>query len=195
MEKILSKLQVNDWVQTWIQEERTASLFGVLSTIGLDGTPKSRIIAIREINEKGVLFFTQLSSEKVQQIQQCNKVCITLFLPENKRQISLEGEALALDEKQNDHYWSSYPKTSQIRFLVYGPESGKEIESNKNLDEKLKESLTKHQDQVLDRPEAYVGYRIDPSVIKLYQLNLDRISDSFILTKDSDEWSHQRIVP
>ena len=181
MEKILSGTQANDWMQTWIKEEKTASLFGVLSTTGLDGTPKARVIAIREINEEGVLFFTQLSSEKVQQIQQCNDVCITLFLPDNRRQISLEGKATALESDQNDYYWSSYPKISKIRFLIYGPESGKQIESNAGLDEKLKKSLTQYQDQVINRPEAYVGYRIDSSVIKLYQLNLDRISDSFVL--------------
>ncbi len=195
MEKILSNLQINDWIQKWIHEEKTTSLFGVLSTVGLDGVPKARIVSVREIDEKGILFFTQQGSEKVKQIEHCHQVCMTLFLPDNRRQISFEGKAVALDEKQNDHYWSSYPKIPQTRFLVYGPRSGEKIESNDPLDEKLKENLIEYQDQVIQRPESYIGYQIIPSVVKLYQLNLDRISDSYILTKNGDKWPLQRVVP
>jgi len=48
---------------------------------------------------------------------------------------------------------------------------------------------------VIERPESYVGYLIKPEYIDFYQLNTDKISDSFIAEYKNKEWILNRRVP
>jgi pyridoxamine 5'-phosphate oxidase len=58
-----------EWIERWVAEENSAPLFGILATVDDQCKPHTRTIAIREINKKGILFFTQKGSKKVQQLE------------------------------------------------------------------------------------------------------------------------------
>lgn len=169
---------------------------GVLATVDKLGLPHTRTIAIREINNKGALFFTQQGSEKVTHLKNNSNVSLTIVLPNKKRQVSLQGEAEALSETENSEYWKTYDKISRIRFMVYGGDSGKIIPNNDALDKQLREAMKKYSPALLEqRPKAYVGYRINPVVIKMYQLNDEKISDSYLINKTGESWHLQRVSP
>lgn len=189
----MSKLDPFQWINEWIAEEEYTPKFGVLATVDPSSTPYTRTIAIREITEKGLLFFTQKGSKKVKHLTRNPAASFTLYLPDHQRQITLRGTATPLSEAENDSYWATYPKESKLRFLVYGPRSGEPIESSSELDEEL-EHLRK-QTPPLSRPEAYVGYRIVPTVFEFYQLNSDRLSNAFIVTQNGPTWTCMRVVP
>ncbi len=183
------------WTETWLDEEGTSPFFGVLATVDADNKPHTRTIAIREIDRNGVLFFTQKGSKKVQHMQDNPAVSLTLYLPVHKRQITFRGIVKALSDEENDRYWMTYPKESQLRFLVYGPRSGEEIAGNEQMDKQLGQLRKEYQDRDPVRPDAYVGYRIQPDTFELYQLNADRISDSYLIRRNNDNWDFLRVVP
>ena len=95
----------------WASEEKSGVKFGVLGTVDSKNKARTRTIAIRQINEWGILFFTQRGSEKVQHIKQNSFVSLTIYLPDSKRQIVVDGTAEALSDKENSQYWNTYPKT------------------------------------------------------------------------------------
>lgn len=194
MFKTLSTDAVFGWIQEWVREESRNLLVGALATAS-NNIPYSRLVAIKEINAQGVVFFTQLGSQKVQQIADNPMVSITIFLPEHARQIIIAGKAMALSEQENQQYWKAYPKESQLRFIVYGPRSGEKIKDNSDLDELLNNYRQQYQNKSVEKPEAYIGYRIAIQELKLYQLNAQSISDSFILTPDDLNWKLSQLVP
>jgi pyridoxamine 5'-phosphate oxidase len=189
----LNTEELYHWIEIWNSEEMNPRILGVLATVDKSGKPHTRTVAIREINADGILFFTQIGSEKVKHFKNQSAVALTVILPKHSRQISFCGEVSALSNEENQKYWEGYPKKSQIRFMVYGPKSGRIISDNSSLDSELLE-LTK-ENKSFKRPDAYVGFRIHPSEIKLYQLNSDRISDSFVMNKESEKWDVSRVVP
>lgn len=189
---------INDpfqWLEGWLSDQKIGSLLGILATVGIDGKPYTRTISIREVNEKGVLFFTQSKSKKTQHIQNKPATSLTIYLPKSKRQITLHGLAKALSTEETISYWNRYPKESQLRFLVYGPRSGEKISSNAPLDEALEKLKDTYRDTRPDRPESYVGYRICPGAFEFYQLNMDRMSDAFIVDRINGKWKCTRVVP
>lgn len=182
------------WINNWILEEKSKLLLGVLSTC-FENNPYSRTIAIKEIKESGVLFFTQKCSKKVQHISRNSNVSLTILLPSKLRQITLRGEVMPLSDADNNKYWNIYAKDSQIRFLVYGSQSGEIINDNTQLDKDLKEKQIKLANLKIDKPDSYVGYLIKPKYIDFYQLNNDQISDSFIAKLENNKWVLSRQVP
>lgn len=184
-----------DTITSWLQEESDPLKLAVLATVDEKGIPHSRVVAVKEINECTLTFFTQKGSTKVKQITHNNRVSITLILFEKRRQITLEGIAMPLSEQENQSYWETYSKESQIRFTVYGSNSGNQVTDPSRLNDQLKEAQKKYQDHAPEKPEAYVGYKIEPSTIKLYQLNDDTISDSYIGQKLESNWTFKKVVP
>jgi len=191
----LSDHKINEWIQGWVNDETENLTLGILATVDSKGIPHSRCVSVREINKREPLFFTQKGSQKVKQIESNSAVSMTISLIEKKRQLIFEGIAEALSEEENVEYWSTYPKLAQTRFMVYGPQSGNLIADNSMLDAKLQDLLEEFKNAPIERPEAYVGYRIKPTIIKMYQLNGDRISDSYVGFKDERGWKLQRVVP
>ncbi|TDT66952.1 pyridoxamine 5'-phosphate oxidase [Allofrancisella inopinata] len=194
-EKDLSSKEVTKWIQKWTSEEKMPFLMGVLATVDKNNHAQSRAVAIREITSESLLIFTQKGSSKVGQIKNNPYVSMTILLPDHKRQITFDGIAKPISKKENIEYWNTYPLSAQIRFLAYGPTSGQPIKSNKHLDELVSKYKKEYKDKSPEYPESYIGYRVYPTDIKFYQMNSDRMSDSYILKNKENEWNLIRVVP
>jgi len=72
-----------DILRQWLDEEKLKGAHNpqhaVLSTHGLNGQPHGRIVAIREIEEGRILFFTQKRTRKVKDIKANSMAAITFW--------------------------------------------------------------------------------------------------------------------
>ena len=64
-----------------------------LSTTGLDGFSKGRVVLLKKYDEFGFYFYTNYLSEKGKSIAQNNKVSLSFFWPSLERQIIIKGIA------------------------------------------------------------------------------------------------------
>lgn len=114
-------------MKVWVEAESLPFKMGVLATVDENGLPISRTVAIREINEHGLLFFTQLGSAKVAHISVNPYVSFTFMLPNTQRQVTVSGRVSPLGESDNLKNWATYDQERRLRFLVYGTKSGQLI--------------------------------------------------------------------
>src|SRR5699024_3360993 len=86
-------------LQKWLQE---ANLIyakkkldnynsAVLTTVSAESQPSSRVILIKEVNDKSLVFFTNLNSKKAKEISNNNKVSLLFHWELLKKQIRVEG--------------------------------------------------------------------------------------------------------
>ncbi len=131
-------------LKNWLQEEKSKGApnpqQAVLCTATLDSIPHSRVVAIKEITEEGLLFFTQKGTRKVEEILKNPVVSLTFWLELNQREIIIEGTAELLSNLDNQRYWEAYPREAQLRFSAYAPTSTQPVASKETL-EQLKASL------------------------------------------------------
>ncbi|MCW8398205.1 pyridoxamine 5'-phosphate oxidase family protein [Legionella sp. PATHC038] len=182
-------------MKVWLESEDLPFNMGVLATVDENGFPRSRTVAIREINEHGLLFFTQLGSAKVAHISVNPYVSFTFMLPKTQRQVTVFGKARPVSEQENLKNWETYDQERRLRFLVYGTKSGQLINKPQELDEELIALKEQYKKNLPERPREYVGYIIIPEVIKFYQLNEHRLSDSINAKRIDETWTLQRFVP
>ncbi|QEY52500.1 pyridoxamine 5'-phosphate oxidase family protein [Legionella longbeachae] len=182
-------------IKVWVEAENLPFMMGVLATVDENGLPRSRTVAIREINEHGFLFFTQLGSAKVAHILVNPYTSFTFMLPNTQRQITVFGRVRALGEHENLKNWDTYDQERRLRFLVYGTKSGQLIKKQQELDEELFTLKEQYKKTLPERPREYIGYMIVPDEIKLYQLNEHRLSDSITAICTDENWTLQRFVP
>ncbi|HHF7373255.1 pyridoxine/pyridoxamine 5'-phosphate oxidase [Legionella bozemanae] len=183
----------------WLEREQKSGApnpnHAVLSSISLDGAPHGRVVAIREISDEGVLFFTQKGTRKVSELTNNSQVSLVFWLELLQREVIIEGNALFLNHAENQNYWDSYPQWAQIRFLSYAPTSMQVIESKEILEEKRQ----KIEDSFVNKPipisPEYCGFRIQPEHMIFYSYRQDELSDVWEYVRQNNEWHLQRLSP
>ncbi|MBN2774954.1 MAG: pyridoxamine 5'-phosphate oxidase family protein, partial [Prolixibacteraceae bacterium] len=84
-----------DLFKTWFTEAINSGTDDanamVLSTIGLDGFPDSRVVLLKSLESNSFFFFTNFKSQKGKSIENNNKVSLTFFWPEFQRQVRIKG--------------------------------------------------------------------------------------------------------
>lgn len=184
---------------SWLQEEKSAGApnpqQAVLSTAAADAIPHGRVVAIREINEHGLLFFTQRGTRKVMELTQNPQAALTFWLELSQREVMIEGHVQALALEENEYYWQSYPREAQIRFHSYAPTSFQVIQSKHFLEKKRKQLEQQFKNRQLPMSEFYCGYRLKPERFVFYSYRLDTLSDVIQYEITQDGWLEQRLSP
>lgn len=185
--------------QTWFYEAENSG--GVdeanamtVSTIGLDGFPKARVVLLKRYTYEGFIFYTNYLSEKGKAIAANPNVCLSFFWPNMERQIIIKGVAEKVAENLSDGYFETRPLGSKLGALV-SPQS-EVIPSRDFLENKLHELEQEYAIKEVPRPNFWGGYLVRPQSIEFWQGRPNRLHDRirFSLTDDFD-WKIERLAP
>lgn len=133
----------------------------LLSTIGVDGFPKSRIVLLKRFTWEGFIFFTNYNSEKGKAIAQNNKVSIAFNWAAAKKKVLITGTVTKIAKNLSEGYFESRPKGSKLGAWVSN--QSEVISSRKVLENQLKHYETKFKNQIIPKPEHWGGYLIRPN--------------------------------
>lgn len=188
-----------DILNQWLFEERErgapSSQQAVLSTATLEAIPHARLVAIREINDQGLLFFTQKGTRKVSELNANPHAALTFWLELFQREVIIEGVIEALSEVENNQYWEHYPREAQIRFLSYASTSMQPIVNKQILEDKKKKIEFDFLDKPLPVSPLYCGFRLKPVRFVFYAYRIDELSDVFEYSHIDEGWFRQLLSP
>lgn len=146
-----------------------------VSTIGLDGFPKSRIVLLKKFNEEGFIFYTNYNSEKGKAIAQNPNVCLSFFWPTLERQVIIKGIAEKTAQIISDNYFASRPDGSKLGAIV-SPQSDV-IPNREFLENRLQELEKQFEGKEIHRPENWGGFLVKPSEVEFWQGRPNRLHD------------------
>ena len=165
-----------------------------LSTIGLDGFPKNRVVLLRKFTHEGFIFYTNYKSEKGRAITKNSHVCISFFWPNMERQIIIKGKAEKIATNLSDGYFESRPKGSQLGAIASNQSSV--IPSREVLDKKLEALEKKYEGKVVERPEHWGGYMVAPMSMEFWQGRPNRLHDRILYSlQENFDWKKDRLAP
>lgn len=167
----------------------------VLATVTAEGKPHSRVVAIREIEEESLIFFTQRLSRKFSELQQNPNATLNFWLAMQQRQVILEGFANPLSTEENKTFWNSLPRERQLRFSSCAPTSGKVIEDKTILEKRKAELITKFDDQIIPMSTNYCGFRFTPQFMYFYTLGTSTFSEVIRYSNMSGHWQQVFLSP
>jgi pyridoxamine 5'-phosphate oxidase len=165
-----------------------------VSTIGLDGFPKSRVVLLKKYNEEGFIFFTNYNSEKGKAIENNPNVCLSFFWHSMERQVIIKGKAKKVSEVISDNYFDSRPEGSKLSAIVSN--QSEIISSRQFLCEKLTNLVHELHGKEILRPKNWGGYLVEPSEIEFWQGRPNRLHDRIRYTLQVDfSWKIERLSP
>ena len=185
--------------QTWFyevdQSEGTDEANAMtLSTIGLDGFPKSRVVLLKRYTYEGFIFYTNYNSEKGKAILENNHVCLSFFWHAAERQIIIKGKAEKISSNLSDGYFETRPKGSQLSAFISN--QSEVVDNRQVLEDKLKELEEHFKDKEVPRPDYWGGFIVKPIEFEFWQGRANRLHDRirYQLQEDFD-WKIDRLSP
>ena len=164
-----------------------------LTTVGLDGFSKGRVVLLKKYDEHGFYFYTNYSSEKGKSIAQNNKVSLLFFWPGLERQIIIKGTASKTSEDDSNNYFNSRPKGSQLGALVSN--QSEVIENRKVIENKLALLENQYSDKEIKKPANWGGYLVSPISIEFWQGRPNRLHDRIRYRLSHLDWVIERLSP
>lgn len=184
--------------QTWFHdvdkhfpEDETNAM--TISTIGLDGFPRNRVVLLKKFTHEGFIFYTNYNSSKGKAIANNPKVCLSFFWHGAERQVIIKGEAEKISANMSDCYFESRPRGSQLGALV---SNQSEEVSKEALEKKLKELEIQFEGKAIPRPNFWGGFIVKPTEIEFWQGRPNRLHDRILYKLQEDfAWKKVRISP
>ncbi|MEL7270139.1 MAG: pyridoxamine 5'-phosphate oxidase [Bacteroidota bacterium] len=185
--------------QTWFYEVEATD--GVeepnamtISTIGLDGFPKNRVVLMKKYTHEGFIFYTNYLSEKGKAIAANGNVCLSFFWPNLERQIIIKGNAEKIAENLSDGYFESRPTGSRLGAVV--SDQSEVISSREVLEEKLAALEQEFEGKDIPRPQHWGGYIVRPVSLEFWQGRPNRLHDRIRYElQDNLDWKIERLAP
>lgn len=175
--------------QAGIQPHNAAAL----ATTGSDLQPAARMVLLKDVDEAGFVFYTNLESRKARQLTDNRCAALCFWWPRLQRQVRVEGRIEVVSEREADEYFASRPRGSQIS--AWASHQSRELESRDELIAAVAALTAKYQDQKVPRPPYWSGYRLVPDHIEFWKEQPDRLHDRELYTRQAAGWKITLVAP
>ncbi|MGK5002478.1 pyridoxamine 5'-phosphate oxidase [Janthinobacterium sp. LB2P70] len=165
-----------------------------LSTVSPEGKPSSRIVLIKQFDERGFTWYTNYNSDKGQHLQHNPNAALLFFWRELERQVRIEGTVVKTTAAESDEYFNVRPLQSRLSAIA--SQQSAPIADRAVLESNYEAVAAAVGDSQPPRPAHWGGYRLQPERIEFWQGRRSRFHDRIVFTRGADgQWSMQRLQP
>ena len=165
----------------------------VLSTISKNNLLNSRTVLLKNITDKGLVFFTNYESIKANDIMHNNNVSVVFLWKKIERQVIIKGKAVKITKRDSKKYFDSRPEKSKI--AAWASKQSKELHNSSDLIKRFKNFENKFKNKLIPYPDFWGGYIIHPNSIEFWQGRSSRMHDRILYEKEKNKWNINRLYP
>ena len=186
--------QFNLWFQEAIKFKIKEPNAMILSTIKKKNKPTSRTVLLKEVDNKGFIFFTNYNSNKGVEIKNNKNVSLNFLWKNMERQIIIEGITKRISEISSINYFNKRPRDSQISAWV--SDQSKKIKNKTVLENQYKKMVKKFQKiKIIPKPTCWGGYIVLPNKMEFWQGKKSRLHDRICYKLINKDWKKFRLSP
>jgi pyridoxamine 5'-phosphate oxidase len=165
----------------------------VLATVGTDGRPSARAVLMKSLDERGLVFFTNLTSRKSSDLAANPSAAATFVWTPLHRQVRFEGPVEQVDGAESDRYFATRPRGSQI--AAHASPQSTVIGSRDDLDGAFARLEEEFEGSPVPRPTSWGGWLIAPTTVEFWQGQPNRFHDRVRYFREGPVWGRERLAP
>jgi pyridoxamine 5'-phosphate oxidase len=164
-----------------------------VSSNDAEGQPDARVVLAREVNDEGIVFYTNYESAKGIQLAGAPFASAVFAWLDLHRQVRVRGEIEVVSSEESDAYFASRPRESQIG--AWASAQSQVITGREELEAAVVEMTQRFMGGDVPRPPHWGGLRIVPSTVEFWQGRPSRLHDRFRYAWAGTQWSISRLAP
>jgi pyridoxamine 5'-phosphate oxidase len=166
-----------------------------LATSNKDNFPSVRVVLLKEFNHNGLVFYTNLNSQKGNELKENPKASMCFHWKSLLRQIRVSGTVTQVEDIVADQYYNSRDYESRIG--AWASKQSKELSNRDELMNSIKEFRQKYNDEKkVPRPSHWSGWNLSPSSIEFWLDGDSRIHERLKYTIDKNgNWIKSLLNP
>ncbi|WP_426115225.1 pyridoxamine 5'-phosphate oxidase [Massilia sp. PWRC2] len=185
--------QFNAWFEQALAAQVNEPNAMSVATVDGDGKPTSRIVLIKQYDQRGFTWYSNFDSQKGRQLAANPHAALLFFWPELERQVRIEGTVEYTSDAESDRYFHSRPVKSRLAAIASAQSTP--IASRAALEQNFA-AVEAQYGETPPRPAHWGGFRLVPHRIEFWQGRRSRFHDRIVYVRDSDgNWSTQRLQP
>ena len=188
-----------DLFDTWMEEAKKTEPNDpnavALATSNNNNIPSVRMVLLKDFNQKGFVFYTNLDSQKGHELRENPNVAMCFHWKSLLRQIRVNGTVSLVPNEVADEYYNS--RSYESRIGAWASKQSKELKNRDLLDKSIEEYKKKYADKnKVPRPNNWSGWNLSPSSIEFWLDGDNRIHERLKYIKNlKGEWIRSLLSP
>ena len=164
-----------------------------ISTVDENSFPSSRVVLLKQIKERSLIFFTNYNSNKGKSLDKNENICASFYWPPLERQVIIKGYAKKISSVESEDYFNSRPFESQAAAIISN--QSEDIDSYESLLEKYNSFIEQNKNTKLNRPNNWGGIEIFINQIEFWQGRKNRLHNRVLCNFQKDTWEYKLLSP
>jgi len=164
-----------------------------ISTVDENSFPSSRVVLLKQIKERSLIFFTNYNSNKGKSLDKNENICASFYWPPLERQVIIKGNAKKISSVESEDYFNSRPFESQAAAIISN--QSEDIDSYESLLEKYNSFIEQNKNTKLKRPNNWGGIEIFINQIEFWQGRKNRLHNRVLCNFQKDTWEYKLLSP
>ena len=164
-----------------------------ISTVDENYFPSSRVVLLKQIKERSLIFFTNYNSNKGKSLDKNANICASFYWPPLERQVIIKGNAKKISSAESEDYFNSRPFESQAAAIISN--QSEDIDSYESLLEKYNSFIEQNKNTKLERPNNWGGIEIFINQIEFWQGRKNRLHNRVLCNFQKDTWEYKLLSP
>jgi pyridoxamine 5'-phosphate oxidase len=184
-------------LRAWLDDAIAAGLEDpgamALATVSAGGQPSARIVLLRGLDARGLVFYTNYESRKGRELLENPYAAVAFYWRVLNRQVRAEGPVARVDAAESDAYFGSRPRGH--RLSAWASAQSTVVPSRAYLEARAVEMQRRFEGREVDRPPYWGGFRIAPVRFEFWQHRPDRFHDRIVYVRAGERWEIERLAP
>ncbi|GAA3586006.1 pyridoxamine 5'-phosphate oxidase [Amycolatopsis ultiminotia] len=186
--------QLQNWLSQAVSEGLAEPNAMVLATADAEGRPSSRTVLCKGLDERGVVFYTNYTSEKSHNLTATRYASVTFPWYGLHRQVTVRGEVEKVGAGETAAYWAQRPRGSQLG--AWASPQSRVVDGRRALNNALRTVERQFAEvEQIPAPPHWGGWRIRPDYVEFWQGREDRMHDRLRFHRTHDGWHVERLAP
>ena len=164
-----------------------------LATTDAIGRPDVRMVLLKDADERGFVFYTNLSSPKAKALRQDSRVALCFYWDVIDKQVRVRGRAQPVDDEQADSYFATRPRLSQIG--AWASHQSQPMRGYFELEAQVAKMAVRFGLGEVPRPPFWSGFRVIPEEIEFWTQKPFRRHERILYRRTAEGWRKQWLYP
>lgn len=182
------------WLKEAVAVQHPEPTAMTLATASPDGEPSARVVLLKALDERGLVFFTGYESDKGRQLMANPRACACFFWVLLERQARITGAVSRVAREESEAYFRSRPRETQLG--AWASRQSTVLTGRDELEARLAEARARFGEGEVPCPPHWGGYRLAPDRVELWQGRPSRLHDRMRYVRAAEGgWRIERLSP